>query len=361
MVGTTSSETSAPVPPAPTPPLKPPKTTTSLAPSAGVTIVDDTDFLTVTVPVDWDEHETFSSMRDDGSDRPQISAAPSLQQFFETFTGSGLYIVAIPPTTDPAVVLAQNDWTGICSDGGITAYDDGRFIGQQQTWLNCDDGTSRFVQFAVRPVDNSFTMFLQVAQATPDDAQLLGIVGSVGAVPGAVYPALVVPVPLVPTGVVSPELLIAPATPMTTVVDETGRLSMSVPSTWTETDSVPDFNDNGTDRPLVSAASDLNGFYTDWLVPGAQATAFPFNSDPSALLYNLGFPDQCRDGGVQSFDNGTYIGLMQTWTNCGGTATRNVQLAISPADRSATVHIEVQLPDADNAPLQAILSSVQLR
>ena len=52
---------------------------------------------------------------------------------------------------------------------------------------------------------------------------------------------------------------------------------------------------------------------------------------------------------------------MQTWTSCGGTATRNVQLAISPADQSATVHIEVQLPDADNTPLQAVLSSVQLR
>ena len=159
-------------------------------------------------------------------------------------------------------MLALNDWTGICSDGGITAFDNGRFIGQLQTWLNCDNGTSRFVQLAVRPVDNSFTMFLQVAQATPNDAQLLRIIGSVGTVPGAVYPALAVPVPLVPTGVVSPELLIAPAIPMTTVIDETGRLSMSVPSTWTETEGVPDFNDNGSDRPIVAASSDLDGFYT---------------------------------------------------------------------------------------------------
>ena len=258
-------------------------------------------------------------------------------------------------------MLALNDWTGICSDGGITPFDDGRFIGQLQTWLNCDNGTSRLIELAVRPVDNSFTMFLQVAQATPDDAQLLRIIGSVGTVPGAVYPALAVPVPLVPTGVVSPELLIAPAIPMTTVIDETGRLSMSVPSTWTDTEGVPDFNDNGSDRPLVTASSDLDGFYGDWLVPGAKVTAFPFNSDTSGLLRNLGFADQCRDGGVQSFDNGTYTGLMQSWTDCGGTATRNIQLAINPADRSATVHIEVQLPDSDNTPLQAVLSSVQLR
>ena len=49
---------------------------------------------------------------------------------------------------------------------------------------------------------------------------------------------------------------------------------------------------------------------------------------------------------------------MQTWSGCGGTAVRNVQLAISPADQSATLHIEVQLPDDDNSPLQAVLSSL---
>jgi hypothetical protein len=336
-------------------------TATTLVPSAGVRVVDDTDFLTVTVPVDWDEHETVSSRRDDGSDRPQITAAPSLEQFFETVTGPGLYVVALPPTTDPAVVLAQNDWTGICSDGGVMPYDDGRFVGQLQSWLNCDGGTSRIVQLAVRPLANTFTMSLQVAQSTPDDAQLLRIVGSAAVVSGAFYPTLVAPVPLVPTGVVPPELLLAPSVSMRTVADQTGRLTMSVPSTWTDTDGTPDFNDNGSDRPMVTVAPDVNGFYADWFVPGAQVTAFPFTGDPSALLRNLGFAQQCRDGGVQSFADGTFVGLMQTWTNCGGTATRNVQLAISPADRSATVHIEVQLPDADNTPLQAVLSSLQLR
>ena len=162
-------------------------------------------------------------------------------------------------------------------------------------------------------MDNSFTIFLVVAQVTPDDAQLLRILGSVGTVPGAVFPAFVAPVPLVPTGGVPPELLIAPVIPITTVADETGRLSMSVPSTWSETDGVPDFNDDGSDRPRVAVASDLDGFYSDWLVPGAEVTAFPFNNDPSALLRNLGYPDLCRDGGIQSFDNGTYMGLMQTW------------------------------------------------
>jgi hypothetical protein len=36
-------------------------------------------------------------------------------------------------------------------------------------------------------------------------------------------------------------------------------------------------------------------------------------------------------------------------------------VAISPADQTATMHIEVQSSDADNAPLRAVLSSPQLQ
>jgi hypothetical protein len=86
---------------------------------------------------------------------------------------------------------------------------------------------------------------------------------------------------------------------------------------------------------------------------------YPFTSDPSTLLTNLGFADQCTDGGVQTFSNGTLGGLMQTWTACGGTTSRNVLLAVSPVDQSVTLYVEVQLPDPDNAPLQAVLSSLR--
>ena len=78
------------------------------------------------------------------------------------------------------------------------------------------------------------------------------------------------------------------------------------------------------------------------------------------MLHNLGYAGQCTDGGVQSFDNGTFTGLMQTWTACGGTASRNVVLAISPTDQSVTVFVDIQLPDADNTALQAVLSSLRV-
>ena len=186
------------------------------------------------------------------------------------------------------------------------------------------------------------------------------ILVSAGPVQGAVYPTPTAATPLVPTGPVPPELLTAPAIPMTNVTDEQGRLSISVPSAWTDTDVGPQLNDDATDRPRVAAAPVLDEFYSEWEAPGVQVVAYPFTNDPSTLLRNLGFADQCTDAGVQSFSNGTLTGLMQTWASCGNTLSRNVLLALSPADQSVTVYVEVQLPDQDNTPLQAVLSSLRV-
>ena len=90
-------------------------------------------------------------------------------------------------------------------------------------------------------------------------------------------------------------------------------------------------NDDGSDRPRVAAAPVLDDFYTEWEVPGVQVVAYPFASDPSTLLRNLGFAGQCTDAGVQAFDNGTFTGLMQTWTACGG--TRHRATCCSPSAR----------------------------
>jgi hypothetical protein len=326
----------------------------------GVRLVDSTGFLTVTVPGDWVDQNLSRSRRDDGSARATITAAPSIDDYYSSWEGSGTYVVALPATTDPAVLLDRFGFPNTCTDGGATPYDDGRLAGQQQLWVDCDGTATRVVNVAARPLDNSFTLFIQVQQTVSDDAQLSQILGSAGPVAGETFPVPVDVPPLTPAGAVPAELLTPPAVPLATITDRTDTLALSVPSAWTDVDDGPQMNDDATDRPQVSAAPVLDNFYSDWLAPGATVVAYPFTADPSVLLHNLGFSEQCDDGGVQSLSNGTFTGLMQTWTNCGGTASRNVLLAVSPADQSSTVYIEVQLPDADNTPLQAVLSSLRL-
>ena len=75
-------------------------------------------------------------------------------------------MLALPAATGPAALLAWFSTPDICPDDGIvTAYNNGRFVGQQQTLLDCGPKRLRVVDVAARPLDNSFTMFIQVAQA----------------------------------------------------------------------------------------------------------------------------------------------------------------------------------------------------
>jgi hypothetical protein len=353
-----ASSSTAPGSTAPAPTLPAP-TSTGL-PAIGVRVVDNTNFLTVTVPADWDDQSGASGRRDDGGDRPTITAAPDIAQFLRSFEGSGVRVQALPATTDPGALLQRFAYPRSCADAGITPFDDGRFTGHRQAWLNCDGSTTRVVNVAARPIDGSFTIFVQIQQTTPDDAVLNQVLGSFGSVAGAVYPSSPAAAPIVPTGPVPPELLFAPTIEMTTVVDDDGRLSFSVPSTWSDTETRPQMNDDTSDRPRVAAAPVLDEFYVEWDAAGVQVVAYPYTGDPSTLLRNLSFDDRCSDGGVQSFDNGTLTGLMQTWTACGGTVSRNVVLSVSPTDQSLTLYVEIQLPDNDNTPLQAVLSTLQV-
>ena len=74
---------------------------------------------------------------------------------------------------------------------------------------------------------------------------------------------------------------------------------------------------------------------------------------------NRVFPG-CTDGGIRPFSNGRYSGFMRTWTGCGGTEVRVIEVAMSPPDASATVLVYAQLPDADNTPLVTALATVEL-
>ena len=273
-----ATSSTAPAPTAPAPTASAP-TSTGL-PAIGVNIVDDTNFLTVTVPANWSDQSGASGRRDDGSDRPTITAAPDIPQFLGSFEGPGVRVQALPATTDPAALLQRFAYPLSCTDAGITPFDDGRFTGQRQAWLNCEGSTTRVVNVAARPIDGSYTIFVQIQQTAPDDVIVNQILSSFGSVPGAVYPSSTVAAPLVPSGPVPPELLAAPAIEVTAVADEDGRLSFSVPSAWSDTETRPQMNDDASDRPRVAAAPALDEFYCQVGGPWRAGRRLPVHQRP---------------------------------------------------------------------------------
>ena len=329
-------------------------------PAGFVRVNDDTRRIRVVVPDNWTDTETFPAMTDDGRDRPKIIASPDIAAMFETWTTPGVWFGAVPPPADPAAWLAAFTFESACMRGATEPFDNGRVAGVKESWINCGGGTAAVIHVAGRSADGTFGAFVQMHVPSPDDPVIATVLGSFGLVPGAAITA--------PTSVNSATVTtIGPADPTLAgnapadarrIVDDTGQIAMSVPASFVDDDPSSDLNDDASDRPFIASAPDLAAHYSQWTAVGLQAVRLPY-SDPATVLVNRVFPG-CTDSGIQPFSNGRYSGFMRTWTGCGGTEVRVIEVAMSPPDASATVLVYAQLPDADNTPLVTALATVEL-
>ena len=128
-----------------------PAPSTTASPTAGTQLVDETNFLTVTVPADWVDQNISNSRHDDGSARATITAARRPAVSSTTPGTAPAHMVAVPSSTDPAAMLARFAYPNSCTNGGVMPFDDGRFVGQRQTGPIAMGTTTRVVNIAARP------------------------------------------------------------------------------------------------------------------------------------------------------------------------------------------------------------------
>lgn len=361
-----AAATTLPVGPATTAPVAPteapsptPVNPTVVGPT-GITITDNTGMLTITVPADWVEVDARSGVRDDGSQRPTVSASPSLDQWTTGWTAPGAYVTALAPTADPTTLLSAYTFTNACTEGAVEPYNDGRFVGLRQVWSACDGTGTQLVNVAATSIDNLYSVFAQVQLVAPSDAVLAQILGSIAAVPGT-NPGQPPAPPATPAtlGAAPPALVQGVVPPDSrTVTDQTGRVSVAAPTAWTDVVDAPRLNDDFSERPFVAVAPDVDAYFTDWEAPGLEVTAYPFRPDPYTIISNQGWAEDCDDGGLYSVSVRGLTGLMQMWLNCGGTSSRIISVAVSPASQSTTAYLEIQLPTADDSTLSAALASL---
>ncbi len=321
-------------------------------------VENNSGVISVRVPTGWDEVEATGGVNNDGSYRPAIVAAPSLVEFGGGFEHPGMRIIALPPATDPAGVLANAAQPDDCESAGATPFDNDQFTGLRQAWTSCAGGTMDVVLVAARPADDAFTLYAQVQEEAGGGLTAL-IVESLGAPGSTSYPPQTAsPSDLTISGAVPESLWQGPVqSDNHIVIDRARQLRIQVPSAWQDVWLYPSFNDDASPRPRIVASLHIETMLAQWEVPGVGFLELPF-VDAATYLANrsLGTPG-CDDGGAQSFDNGAYRGLMHTWINCGGTETRFVTVVVSPPDNSATLVLEVQLPTADDTALRTVLAS----
>ncbi|CAN5839524.1 hypothetical protein BH24ACT5_BH24ACT5_08410 [soil metagenome] len=414
-----------PAPTAPTAPIPTPTAPTSTAPTATalepatpgafVPITDDTGLLNVEVPVTWTDIDTRPISGDDGSVRLSITAAPNWDDFVSRFDAPGLIYSAYPFSTDPEPIFSRFAFDGFCRDGGRQSYSDGAFVGQEQLWAACDGTVAELRVVVANPPDNSFTALIVVQIPTPADLPAYQHVldtfnadPSVGmptaTVPSVTIGSSTVPPPPVPSSTVpvvtvppktaaTPAMTVPPTTaatapPMTgslavtvppttmppakavtspepgfqTVTDASGRLSVQVPLTWSDVNGSPGTDADGTSVVALSAAPDLGVFSDTYDGPGLLFREVPYTRDPSVFLQNFTFTE-CTDGGLSASPRAGYVGVVQTWTDCGGTAAEIHVVAANPLDgRQVTALLVIQtVTPADAAALPVALTTFEIR
>ena len=340
-------------------------------PEDWVTLVDDTNTVTVAVPNSWTDVDTAPGSNPDGTLSPRISAASDLGVFVATFDAPGVAFWATTYTADDQALMDGYGLTRGCRRKEVVPYDDGAFVGIEGVWSSCGDtGAPSWHQIVASPPSRSFTFVLQVQLTTDADTPMLdGVLASFNFTPeGAALTGPVAP----STGLDQPTTSITTTTPTTVtpttaavtplppvsgtvapdsrlLVDDLGVISVSVPAEWVASETQPRENDDGTDRPWIAATTDLalflppDGTEDTFGVPGVLYEALPYTADIAGQLSRVSYADQCTEQGVQPYSDGVFSGLTQTFIDCGSTDTRIINIVANQADDSYTVFLLLQL------------------
>lgn len=104
-----------------------------------------------------------------------------------------------------------------------------------------------------------------------------------------------------------------------TVADDTGTVTMSVPREWREVDGATITGGSGRTWYSVIASSDLDGFHSSFATSGAQLLATDGSLSPADALAAFDFSSQCDITVANgTYDDGYYAGVYNEF-DCSGT------------------------------------------
>lgn len=132
-----------------------------------------------------------------------------------------------------------------------------------------------------------------------------------------------------------------------TVTDDTGAVSVKVPSTWSQTDGASFTDDQGSTFYSVTASPDMATFNKSWAVPGVQVAASmdAVGSDPVQIInnYKTGSGKDCTLDSEGPYDDGYYVGQFAYFTGCAGSGTDFGILATTDVGNTHFMLVYVQL------------------
>ena len=147
-----------------------------------------------------------------------------------------------------------------------------------------------------------------------------------------------------------------------TIEDDTGTISVAVPTSWSDVDGTSADLGDGTPSPSVIAAPDIASYESSWATPGMTFFASAALSQvPTGELLDAMAPVDCTSQGRNDYDDGFFVGQYEAFTDCGGSSTQYYVIATTSADGAYGVVVAVQVvSDADLEALDNVLASFNI-
>ncbi len=139
-----------------------------------VAITDDSGTLALEVPASWGDIDGRAWDLEGETIGLSVLAAPNVDDFYNSWGTPGVFFGATDQF-DISVneLLDAFDFSGDCTAGGRTAYDDGAYSGHYDVWLNCGGTETLMVVVAAEPADRSYLTLIMVQAITDADLEAL--------------------------------------------------------------------------------------------------------------------------------------------------------------------------------------------
>jgi len=150
-----------------------------------------------------------------------------------------------------------------------------------------------------------------------------------------------------------------------TVSDETGRISLSVPTEWTDSESEPWEVDDEIVGIAATFSSDVGDFNDMWDVAGVYVNVWDEfgNDDADEVLDTVDYSDDCTYDSRFDYEGDRFTGKYDLYTECGGVDGALLALmALFPVENEDTlVLVELSMPaEEDRASLEPVLDTLQV-
>ena len=147
----------------------------------------------------------------------------------------------------------------------------------------------------------------------------------------------------------------------TEVTDDSGALTMQVPTAWDDLDGSGWQFDGELIGQALAAAPDLESFLGTWATPGVffgASEALAETTEPGDFLDATEFSADCTYEGRSDYEDAAYTGAFDVWGNCAGTDTALIVVEAYPPGDLFAVVVQVQaVTEADLEALDTILQT----